>query len=77
MDFRSEVSIVSISTFSLRDVRLCSTVAMKYFLGSAFSHFHFPIFGVVAGVGMGICFSGFCTSGNMVLESHIFDSISK
>ena len=75
MDFHSEVSIISISTFNLRDIRLCSAVAMKYFLGNAFSHFDFCIFGVVTGTG--ICFSGFCTSGNMVLESHIFDSISK
>ena len=77
MDFRSKVSIVLISTFSLRDVRLCSAVAMKYFLGSAFSHFNFHIFRAVAGVGAGICFSGFCMSGNMVSELHIFDSISK
>ena len=77
MDFHSEVSIISISTFSLRDVRLCSTVAMKYFLSNAFSHFDFHIFRAVTRVGMGICFSGFCMSGNMVSELHIFDSILK
>ena len=77
MDFHSEVSIISISTFSLRDVRLCSAVAMKYFLGNGFSYFDFHIFRAVTVAETGICFSGFCTSGNMVLESHIFDSILK
>ena len=78
-EFHSEVSIVSISAFSLRDVRLCSAVAMTCCLGNAFSHFGFHIFGMGTGMGMetGIASLGVCTSGNAFSKSHIFVNISK
>ena len=79
-DFLSEVSVVSISTFSLR--KLDSPIAkMVYLSGNAFSHFGFHTFGiigVIVGVRRGfMVFSGFCTSGKFVLESCIFDNILK
>ena len=74
-EFRSEVSIVSISTFSLRDVTLCSAVAMTYCLGNYFSHFGFHIFGM--GMEMGIASLGVCMSGNAFSKSHIFVNTSK
>ena len=84
MEFHSEVSIVSISTFSLRDVRLCSAVAMTYHLGNAFSHFDFRVFGMgtetetgtETEMGTGIASLGVCMSGNAFLKSHIFASTS-
>ena len=50
-DFLSKVSVVSSSTFSLRE--LDSLVAkMVYFSGSDFSHFGFHILGII-GVAVG------------------------
>ena len=79
-DFLSKVSVVSSSTFSLRE--LDSPIAeMVYLSGSAFSHFGFRTFrviGVIGGARRGfMVFSGFCMSGNFVLESCIFDNILK
>ena len=84
--FFSVVSIVSISTFNLREAAFSSAAKMIYFSGKAFSHFGFWILGIIiqiwAGSGPGTessfkVNSGFCMSDEIVLGSHIFAGILK
>ena len=86
MVFFSAVSVVSISTFNLREAVFPSAAEMMYFPGKAFSHFGFLILGIIVQIWAGSgprtkpaseVNLGLCTSDEIALGSHIFASISK